>query len=40
MSNAVFFVNCAVYQIMSKNMVESEGLQMASQYGEYELHAT
>jgi hypothetical protein len=29
----------AVYEIMSKNMVEPEGPQMTSQYGAYELHA-
>jgi hypothetical protein len=31
--------NRAVYEIMSKNMVEPEGPQMTSQYGTYELHA-
>jgi hypothetical protein len=29
----------AVYEIMSKNMVEPEGPQMMSQCGAYELHA-
>ena len=33
------YENCAVYEIMSKNMVEPEGPQMTSQYGAYELHA-
>jgi hypothetical protein len=32
-----FFENRAVYEIMSKNMVEPEGPQMTSQYGAYEL---
>jgi hypothetical protein len=31
--------NHAIYEIVSKNMVESEGSQMTSQYGAYELHA-
>jgi hypothetical protein len=34
-----YFENCAVYEIMAKNMVEREGLQMTSQYGVYDLHA-
>jgi hypothetical protein len=34
-----FFRNLAVYEIMSKNIVESEGPQTASKYGAYELHA-
>ena len=33
-----FFLNCAVYKIMSKSTVEPEGTQMTSQYGAYELH--
>ena len=39
MFNNFFFENRAVYDIMSKNMVESEGPQMTSQYGAYPLHA-
>ena len=31
--------NLAVYDIMSKNMVEPKGYQMKSQYGAYALHA-
>ena len=34
-----FFENYAVCEIMSKNMVEIEGPQMALQYGAYALHA-
>jgi uncharacterized membrane protein YecN with MAPEG domain len=34
-----FFLNRTVYEIMSKNVVEPEGLQMTSQYGAYKLHA-
>jgi hypothetical protein len=34
-----FLENRAVYEIMSKNMVEPEGPQITSQNGEYELHA-
>jgi hypothetical protein len=30
--------NRAIYEIMSKNMVEPEGSQMAIQYGVYTLH--
>ena len=30
---------CTVYQIMSKNLVETEGPQMTSQHGVYALHA-
>ena len=33
-----FFENRAVYEIMSKNVVEPEGPQMTSQYGAYALH--
>jgi hypothetical protein len=33
------FENHAVYEIMSKNVVEPEGPQMTSQYGAYLLHA-
>ena len=38
-NNFFFSENRAVYEIMSKNMVEPEGPQMTSQYGAYELHA-
>ena len=31
--------NPTVYEIKSKNMVETEEPQMTSQYGPYELHA-
>jgi hypothetical protein len=34
-----FFENRAVYEIMSKNMVVTEGKQMTSKYGKYESHA-
>ena len=34
-----FFENPAVYEIISKNVVEPESSQMTSQYGAYELHA-
>jgi hypothetical protein len=34
-----FFLNCAMYEIMPKNMAKAEGPQMTSQYGAYELHA-
>ena len=34
-----FFENRAVYEIMSKNMVEPEGSQMTSQHSAYELQA-
>ena len=34
-----FFENRAVYEIMSKNVVETEGPQMTSQYGAYALRA-
>jgi hypothetical protein len=38
MFNDFCFENRAVYEIMSKNVVEPEGPQMTSQYGAYELH--
>jgi hypothetical protein len=34
-----FFENFTVYEIMSKNTVETEGPQMTSQYGAYALRA-
>jgi hypothetical protein len=34
-----FFENLAVYEIISKNIVEPEGPQMTSEYGAYELYA-
>ena len=34
-----FSENRAVYEIMSKNVVEPEGAQMTSQYGAYAFHA-
>ena len=33
------FKNLAIYEIISKNVVEPEGPHMTSQYGTYELHA-
>jgi hypothetical protein len=39
MFNNFVFENRALYEIMSKNMVEPEGSQMTPQYGVYELHA-
>jgi Na+-translocating ferredoxin:NAD+ oxidoreductase RnfA subunit len=33
-----FFYNCAIYEIMLKNMVEPEVPQMMLQYGAYKLH--
>jgi hypothetical protein len=39
LNNFFFFENRAVYETMSKNMVEPEGPQMTSQYNTYELHA-
>jgi hypothetical protein len=33
------FENLAVYETMSKNLVEPEGPQMTSQYGAYESRA-
>ena len=38
MFNNFCFENRAVYEIMSKHVVEPEGQQMTSQYGAYELH--
>jgi hypothetical protein len=35
----LFSENRAVYEIMSKNMLEPEGPQMTTQHGAYELHA-
>jgi hypothetical protein len=35
----LFFENRAVYEVMSRNMVEPEGPQMTSQHGAYQLHA-
>ena len=32
-------IRSAVYEIMSKNMVEPEGPEMTSHYGAYALHA-
>jgi hypothetical protein len=37
--SVTFFLSRAVYEIMSKNMVEPMGTQMTSQYDAYELHA-
>ena len=34
----IFFENRTVYEIMSKNIVEIEGLLMTSQHGAYALH--
>ena len=34
-----FSENRTVYEIMSKNLVETEGSQMTSQHGAYALHA-
>ena len=39
MFNNFFFENGAVYEIMSKNIVEPEEPQMTSQYGAHALHA-
>jgi hypothetical protein len=38
-NNFCFFENRAVYEIISKNMVEREAPQMTSQYGAYNFHA-
>jgi hypothetical protein len=38
-TDILFSEYSAVYEIMSKNMMESEGPQMTSQYGAYALHA-
>jgi hypothetical protein len=35
----MFSENRIVYELMSKNVVETEGPQMTSQYGAYALHA-
>jgi hypothetical protein len=35
----LFFENHAVYEIMSKNVVEPEGPKITSQYGAYKLRA-
>jgi hypothetical protein len=37
--NNGFFEDRAVYETMSKNIVEPVGSQMTSQYGAYGLHA-
>jgi hypothetical protein len=37
--SVTFSENRAVYEIMSKNMVEPEGSQITSQYGAHELSA-
>jgi hypothetical protein len=34
-----FSENHAIYEIMSKNIVETAGPQLTSQYGAYDLHA-
>jgi hypothetical protein len=39
MFNNFFSENCTVYEIMSKNWVETEGPQIMSQYGAYALYA-
>jgi hypothetical protein len=38
-SNFFFSENCTVYEMMSKNIVETEGPQMTSQYNAYALCA-
>ena len=38
-NNFFFSENRTVYEIMSKNVVETEGPQMTSQYGAYALRA-
>ena len=38
-SKSFFSENCAIYEIMSKNMVDPEGPQMTSQYGAYALNS-
>jgi hypothetical protein len=38
MFNNLFSENRAVYEIMSKNVVETWGPQMTSDYGTYSLH--
>ena len=37
--SVTFSENCTIYEIIPKNMVETEGPQMTSQYGAYALHA-
>ena len=37
-SKTFFLENRAVYEIMSKNILEPEGPQMTSQFGAYELN--
>jgi hypothetical protein len=39
MFSTSFSENRTVYEMMSKNMVETEGPQMTSQHGAYALHA-
>jgi hypothetical protein len=39
MFNNLFSENRTVYEKISKNKVETEGSQMTSQYGSYELNA-
>ena len=39
MFNNLFSENRTVYEKISKNMAETEGPQMTSQYGSYELNA-
>jgi hypothetical protein len=39
MLNTFFLENGTVYEIISKNMTETKGQQLTSQYGEYALHA-
>jgi hypothetical protein len=39
MFNTSFSENLALYEIISKNVVEPERPQMTSQYGAYALHA-
>jgi hypothetical protein len=39
MLNNLFSENSTFYEIMSKNMVDSEGIQMTSQYGSRASHA-
>ena len=37
--SVLFSENRIVYEIMSKNVVQTEGPQMTSRYGAYALHA-
>jgi hypothetical protein len=39
MFNKLVSENRAVYEIMSKNVVDQDGPQITSKYGAYELHA-